>query len=88
MLIGARSQMQFARRVPISQPTLSRLLAGHVEPDLAMLEQIAGAAKVPPYFFVEYRANFIAQMVRRVLLASPHLGITAMKAFMSASSIS
>jgi hypothetical protein len=78
-LLAGRSQRQFAPRVPITQPTLSRLLKGEWEPDLAMLERIAAAAKVPPFYFVEYRAQMIAAVVTRILIDQPNLGITAYK---------
>lgn len=80
-LMGARSQRQFAPRIPIDQPTLSRFLSGQLSPDLQMLEAIAAACKVPAHYFVEYRALFISEMVCRVLTARPNLGVTAFKAY-------
>lgn len=78
-LIDGRSQRQFAMKIPCSQGTISRLLSGQLTPDLTMMERIASASKVPPYFFVEYRALLIGQMVTRILTEQPHMGITAMK---------
>ena len=78
-LIDGRSQRAFAMKIPCSQGTISRLLSGQMAPDLTMLERIAAAGKVPPYFFVEYRALLVGQMVTQVLLAQPNMGVTAMK---------
>lgn len=78
-LLSGRSQRQFAMKIPCNQGTISRLLSGHVQPDLIMLERIADAAKVPAHFFVEYRALLIGAMVTRILLQQPNMGVTAMK---------
>lgn len=78
-LIGKRSQRAFAMKIPVNQSTLSRLLAGTIQPDMPMLESVARAAKVHPTFFVEYRGLIIAEIVRRVLTEQPHLGIQAIK---------
>jgi hypothetical protein len=86
-LLAGRSQRQFAMKVPISQASMSRLLDGSQHPDLAMLTSIAAAAKVPAHFFIEYRALFISQLVCRVLMTNPHIGITAMKRWRDAMAI-
>lgn len=78
-LIAGRSQRSFASRIPCDQGTISRLLSGRLQPDVAMLERVAAAAKVPPYYFLEYRAQVIGQMVVKILTEQPHLGIAAMK---------
>lgn len=78
-LLNGRSQRQFALKIPCNQGTISRLLSGQVQPDLIMLERIAEVAKVPAHYFVEYRALLIGQMVTRVLLEQPNMGVTAMK---------
>lgn len=79
-LLRGRSQRQFARSVPISQPYLNRLLAGHHSYDLDLLEALAVAASVPPWHFCEWRAMYISGLVQEVLTTSPHLGITALRA--------
>lgn len=78
-LLQGRSQRAVAQRIPCDQATISRLLSGKKIPDLAMLERIADACRVPPHYFVEYRALLIGGMVTRVLLDQPTMGVTAMK---------
>jgi transcriptional regulator with XRE-family HTH domain len=78
-LIDGKSQRQFARKVPCDHSTISRLLSGEWKPDLVMLHRIAEAAKVPPHYFVEYRALYIAAVIERVLIEHPHLGVAAFK---------
>lgn len=83
-LMVGRSQQQFARVVPCDQSTISRLLSGELRPDLVMIVRIAGAAKVPPHYFVEYRALYIGAVIERVLTEHPHLGVAAFKRLRSA----
>lgn len=79
-LLRGRSQRQFARKVPVSQPYLNRLLLGqHSRYDLELLEALADAAEVPPWHFPEWRALYISGLVQEVLLTQPHLGITALR---------
>lgn len=84
LLIG-KSQTQFARRVPCAQSTVSRLLSGEMAPDLVMLERVAIAAKVPPHYFIEYRAAYVGQLIQRVLIERPNLGVKAFKRLQSVS---
>lgn len=79
-LLRGRSQRQFARTVPISQPYLNRLLAGHHKYDLDLLEALAVAANVPPWHFLEWRAMYIGELITTVLAENPHMGITALRA--------
>jgi transcriptional regulator with XRE-family HTH domain len=80
-LLRGRSQRQFARRVPISQPYLNRLLSGaHTNYDLDLLESLADAAEVPPWHFAEWRARYIGQLIAETLASNPHMGITALRA--------
>jgi transcriptional regulator with XRE-family HTH domain len=78
-LLRGRSQRAFARKIPISQPYLSRLLSGEREPELELMESIAAAAGVNPWHFPEWRAQYLGQLITEVLTESPHLGITAIK---------
>jgi transcriptional regulator with XRE-family HTH domain len=78
-LLNGRSQRAFAKRIPCNQSTLSRLLSGEWNPDITMLERIAEAARVSPAYFVEYRALFIGQVITKVLISSPNLGVTQMR---------
>jgi transcriptional regulator with XRE-family HTH domain len=79
-LLRGRSQRQFAKTVPISQPYLNRLLAGHHKYDLDLLESLAEAANVPPWHFLEWRAMYIGELITTVLAENPHMGITALRA--------
>ena len=78
-LLAGRSQHAFARKIPCNQGLVSRLLSGQVSPDLVLLQRVAAAAKVPPYYFVEFRSLWLGHLVTRVLEANPHLGVTAIK---------
>lgn len=79
-LIGHRSQRQFARRIPVTQSHLSRILSGERKPNLEQLERIAMAANVQPWFFVEWRAMYVATLLGEVLAESPNLSIAALRA--------
>lgn len=76
-LLNGRSHRQFAPKVPVHQTTMSRLMAGSLTPDLRMLERIALAAKVHPSFFVEYRAMFVGQLLTRIFISRPNMGVAA-----------
>lgn len=78
-LMAGKSQRAFAPRIPCDQGTLSRLLSGRMVPDLIMLERISEAAKVSPYFFVEYRSMYVGQLITRVLTERPNMGVAAVK---------
>ena len=78
-LIKGKSQRQFAMKIPCNQSTLSRLLAGQVQPDLLMLERIAAAAKVNPHYFAEWRAMYLGQLITEVLLRRPNMSIQALR---------
>lgn len=78
-LIVGKSQRQFAMKVPCNQSTLSRMLSGQIDPDLVMLERVAAAAKVSPHYFMEWRAQYLGQLITRILLERPHMSITALR---------
>jgi hypothetical protein len=78
-LLAGRSHRQFAPKIPVHQTTLGRLMKGSLEPDLVMLERIAAAAKVSPSYFVEYRAHFVGQLLTRVFIERPNLGVKAFR---------
>jgi hypothetical protein len=78
-LLNGQSQRAFSRKVPCHQTTLSRLMAGKLEPDLTMLENIARAARVTPAFFVEWRAMYVGGLVTRVLMERPNMSVTALQ---------
>lgn len=78
-LIVGKSQRQFARRVPITQSHLCRLLSGERVPNLEQLERLAEAAGVQPWYFMEWRAQYISTLMGEVMAQSPHLSITALR---------
>lgn len=78
-LMAGSSQRAFASRVPCHQATLSRLLTGRLVPDAAMMERLARAAGVQPWYFAEWRAQFVANVVETSLLSDPSMSITAIK---------
>lgn len=79
-LIRGRSQRQFARKVPISQAYLSRLLKGErVGVDLEMLERLAAAGDVHPWHFLEWRAMYVGSLITEVMRQSPNVGITVLR---------
>lgn len=79
-LLAGRSIRAFAMKVPIDQSHLGRLMSGERALDLTVLERVASAAKVPPAYFVEWRALYVGQLVTRVLSERPNLSIKAVKA--------
>jgi hypothetical protein len=83
-LMRGRSERAFARKVPISQSHLNRLLtASSYSPDaypMELLESLAEAGSVHPWHFPEWRAQFIGQLVTETLKENPALGITALRA--------
>lgn len=79
-LLHRRSLRSFAPKIPIDVSTLSRMMRSGETPDIAMLERIAAAAKVHPAYFLEWRAQFVAQLIQSVYLDQPHLSITAFRA--------
>lgn len=74
-LTSGFSQRAFAKLVPCHQTTLSRLLSGKARPEMAMMERIAVAAGVGPWYFSEWRAAFAAQLVQRALMDDVQFGI-------------
>jgi len=78
-LLSGRSHRQFAGKVPMSPSHLSRVLSGEREVNLEMIENIARALGVNPWFFSEWRAQYLGQLITEVLTESPHLGITILK---------
>lgn len=83
-LMAGRSQRQIAPKVPCNQATLSRVLSGQVKPDLGLMRGLAAALKVPPTFFLEYRAMRLAEMVLSVLLSQPNMSVTLFKQLQNA----
>lgn len=72
VLMKGRSQREFAQRVPCDQSTLSRLLSGKLKPDRRLLEGLARAGGQGPWYFVEWRALFVADLVAYCFMQRPH----------------
>jgi transcriptional regulator with XRE-family HTH domain len=79
VLMGERTQMDFAPLMHVSQPQLSRLLTGKVKPDMRLMESAALASGVTAAYFVEWRAFKIAELISDVYLRKPQLSIAAVK---------
>lgn len=71
--LNGRSQRQIALYAGISQPTLSRLISGDKQPDLELIERLAAVLRVSPFWFSEYRALKLGQLLTDALLAAPAL---------------
>lgn len=82
-VMDGRSQRAFSKEVPCHQTTLSRLLSGELEPDLSMMERVAKAGGVEPWFFLEWRAGFVARTVQRALLSDPNASVNAIRGLRS-----
>lgn len=79
-LVSGRSQRQFARRVPCNQATLSKLLRGQYEPDMSMMERLALAGGQGPWYFREWRAQYVGALVTDALMSNPSTGVQAVRA--------
>lgn len=79
-LMGSTSQREFAKRIPVHQSSLSRLLSGEMEPAPQMLESVARACSVSPFYFVEWRAIYIAQLVASSYIADPKRSVGMLRA--------
>ena len=79
-LIGDRSQRQFSRNVPCHQGTLSKLLRGEYEPDMPMMERLAVAGGQGPWYFREWRAQYVGALVTDALMSNPSTGVQAVRA--------
>lgn len=78
-LMGQQSQRTFSRKVPCHQTTLSRLLSGELTPDLETMDCIARSAGAHPSWFVEWRAQAVAAVIRSVLEGDPYLSIRMLR---------
>lgn len=77
--LGRRSQRDFAEAVGFNQATVSRLISGKTAPTVEVMERIAQTLKLPPTFFLEYRAMKLGQVVTNVLLANPDVSIDSVR---------
>jgi hypothetical protein len=77
--LGRRSQRDLAEAIGYNQATISRLLSGKTPPTCECMERIAGALKLPPTYFLEYRAMKLGQVVTNVLLDNPAVSIDAVR---------
>lgn len=73
------SQRALAKKAPVTQAQISRMINGISEPDMQTMQTIAKALRVGPWYFVEWRAMYFSQMVEAALIGRPDLGIAMVK---------
>lgn len=78
-LLNGKKKGEFAAAIPIDAGHFSRILHGQVTPSLDVIERIAVVAGVQPWYFPEWRTQYIAELMTQVMTESPHLSITAIK---------
>ena len=78
-ILEGRSQKEFAAKVPMSQPSLSRILSGSKRPNMGMIESMATAAHMNPSYFVEYRALWLSKLVMETYIKNPNLLVKTYK---------
>lgn len=79
-LIGQRSQRSFARRMGCAQGTVSKLLAGQLKPDRYTMERAAAAGRVNPWYFREWRAQYLLDVAADLLRRNPHMSVAYLRA--------
>lgn len=84
--LGRRSQRDFAEAVGFNQATVSRLLSGKIPPSVECMERVAHCLKLPPTYFLEYRAMKLGQVITNVLLDNPAVSIEAVRRMAKANS--
>lgn len=78
-LIDGRSLRAVALRCNISHMTLYRFMKSEAVPSMKMMEQIAAAFNKPPYYFLEYRAELIGNLVRQALIEKPNISVAVLR---------
>lgn len=78
-LIGERSLRQFAAKVPMDHRELSRMMRGQSQVTAFYMEKIAKVGGVSPAFFMEYRMQFVTEVMLAVFRARPNLSIGVYK---------
>lgn len=78
-LAEGKSMGQIAVKLNLSKMTLYRYRRGEASPSMEILEQVAKAYNKSPFYFVEYRAMFVAQTIEDMLLANPERSISLFK---------
>lgn len=79
-LIGERSLRAFATRAGFgSVETLRRYMRGQRPLTAVALESCAQAGRVEPFYFVEYRAMWLATELQRAMLARPEASVQAVR---------
>lgn len=78
-LMGDTTQVVFAKAMNVSQPHLSRLLKGKVEPDMALMAAAAEAGGVTPAYFREWRAAWLAEAITDLFINHPNRSVIAVK---------
>lgn len=78
-LIGSRGLKEIAEKAHMSRSHLSWILSGKRRPTLEGLEDLADVLGVQPWYFVEWRAQYLGALITEVLMSSPHLGTTVLR---------
>lgn len=73
------TQRALARKAPVTQAQLSRMINGQSDVSMRTMELLAQSLDVGPWYFVEWRAGYFAQMVEAALVDRPELGIAMVK---------
>jgi DNA-binding phage protein len=78
-LIGSRGIKEIAEKAHMSRSHLSWILSGRRQPTLEGLEALADVLGVQPWYFIEWRAQYLSALVLEVLMASPRLGTSILR---------
>jgi hypothetical protein len=71
----------FAKAAYTSRSHLCNIIAGRKTADRQMLERLAHVGGRQPWYFLEWRAYFFADLVREIFLQAPNLSVEAVKDF-------
>lgn len=71
MRSSSTTQRALAMRTGINQSNISRMCSGQQKPTLQVMELLAGALRIKPTWFAEYRAEKLGQIVSAHLSANP-----------------
>jgi DNA-binding phage protein len=78
-LSEGKTMGQVAIKVGLSKMTLYRYRRGEAGPGMEILEQVAKAYNKSPFYFLEYRAMFIGQLIEDALINNPQRSISLLK---------
>lgn len=75
ILAAGMSHRSLEARTGLNRNMVQKLLAGHREPDIQLMEQIAKAFKKDPSYFIEYRTAYVVGALCQKMSASPEMSI-------------